>query len=333
MWRQHLYNVCLQTGYDGLYPDAWLRSLNELESKVAEVGDNVRRVRRRRMEMAFKHDLKGVASSGPAISTGTATAAVAAVAVAAAAAAGMNCIDHGTGDASKSYGMGTTTLTATAPMMPPMERKTTDSLTHTLAAEVSNVSIASKVVMDPSQFAIPSLAPPSGILPVSAFTQAPPSFWALPNPATVFSTTIHVPDMHSNANMHPMPFEAEVLSPLTADTTDKDDFSIGFLDFGDDDLDGNPYLHDYDHDNDSQISEISGDKNMSSFMAKLIAYIQNQALPFHYIDVWVPACGVSNEQCVHMSVPRMNAHPVLRATRLIHAGDAARSDLAPMTRL
>jgi hypothetical protein len=56
MWRQHLFNTCLQNGYDNLKTEEWVQSLDDFEKKVSESEDRLKRVRRRRLEIAFKED-------------------------------------------------------------------------------------------------------------------------------------------------------------------------------------------------------------------------------------------------------------------------------------
>ncbi len=75
MWRQHLFNTCLQGGYEKLQTGAWLKSVDEFEKKVAESEQSLRRVRRRRMEFAFREDSKSMKGQGADINLITATRA------------------------------------------------------------------------------------------------------------------------------------------------------------------------------------------------------------------------------------------------------------------
>jgi hypothetical protein len=62
MWRQHLFNTCLQSGYENLLTNEWLKSLDEFEKKVTDSEESLKRVRRRRMETAFREDSKSMKS-------------------------------------------------------------------------------------------------------------------------------------------------------------------------------------------------------------------------------------------------------------------------------
>lgn len=55
-WRIHFSNLCLQSGYDALENQDWLNSLDELDKRVTDAEESVRKYRRNRLIKALRND-------------------------------------------------------------------------------------------------------------------------------------------------------------------------------------------------------------------------------------------------------------------------------------
>ena len=55
-WRVHFSNLCLQSGYDALENQDWLNSLDELDKRVTDAEESVRKCRRNRLIKALRND-------------------------------------------------------------------------------------------------------------------------------------------------------------------------------------------------------------------------------------------------------------------------------------
>ncbi len=343
MWRIHLSNLCLQIGYQGLYTTDWVKSLDEMEKKVNAQELNVRRARRKRMEAALRHDITGsdkssvVVSHSNVNSTGESPGKGITSPL---ASANVKVITFPTMPATNTTEVKSSVDTVKAivkrnrsnsgiyfgiPPNPKSNFKRSSSLvnlnskipneptpskvTSELVAKVSNASIASSVnqtdvngnmnTLYNEADAIPVLPLPKDLIPVQQiYNSSPEQALAQISPTTC--------PQNENDN--------------SQDSND-DDFSIGFLDL--DDFVGNayPYMNDKSDDDDSCHTV----KN--PFMSKIMAFIHNEDLPFHYVDVWVPCTQSSDESVCLSTASSDDVAASNEPVRLIHAGDSKRCDL------
>ncbi len=56
MWRVHFLNLCLQAGYEPVFKQDWLDSLDELDRRVTAAEESVRQCRRNRLVKALRKD-------------------------------------------------------------------------------------------------------------------------------------------------------------------------------------------------------------------------------------------------------------------------------------
>ena len=103
-------------------------------------------------------------------------------------------------------------------------------------------------------------------------------------------------------------------TPMSDMNTGNDNFSIDFLDL-DDSVNGDTFFslkdtrHSY--------------KSKNVFLSRIMNFIEEQDMPFHCIDCWVP-CNKPDEQSIG---PGTDSNSL----RLIHAGDDFHSDLTSLT--
>ena len=274
MWRQHLFNSCLQLGYDLLDTGDWLKGLDEFEKKIADSEESLKRVRRRRMEIAFRQDsisLKDRENTGVylkvSITKKRSNSVVAPLAS-----------EPSTAQKEASSCMfDFEEIPVLAPILP-QQVQTGSPFEPTPIAR-----------FEPNPFSIHSAA------------ERAPTISA-PDPTPIEQLTISVNPSHTQYMPSP-----GVISPVTAGVEKNDDFSIDFLDF--EGLSEHGGIHLYDGVSDSESSEDS----MSPLLSKLTSILQKSKLPFHAVDAWVP-CGVPNDHCINMNFEKigLSSHDKIR---------------------
>jgi hypothetical protein len=207
-----------------------------------------------------------------------------------------------------------------------IQKKREEVANGRLVAKVSDVSISTSLSQSVQEHSIPNLS-----IYNSDFLNSIPNTLSTSQSSTIDNA---YPKILPN-NLVPIQevvhqtntlVEVSPPGPGPENNDDDDDFSIGIFDL-DDFVSSTP--HPYLHDNSDD--DASTSSHGSPFMSRIITYIQQEDLPFHYIDVWVP-CLTSTEQAVSLTTPfatdqKSSAN---NPVRLIHAGDSKRSDLTPL---
>ena len=257
IWRQHLFDVCLQVGYGDMNALDWLKSIDELDRLVADAEEQVRLVRRRRMKMAFKQnqsnpsvDYKGVFLRGPPVNTTQSQARPTAV-----------VIDE----------------------VVSMERLLEK---HSAKQVPSQKPIPPNPVAQSqaSAFDIPDLP----FLPAWSEPQNLEDSASL-GPLTTASPGPNFEPIVDTIDVSPIPSEIDYSSLAQFDW---DDLRINYLDVvnGDGEGDG-----DNDTGSSDNCSVSSSDSYSFTFLHELITNVRKKQLPFHYIDMWIPSQVVDKD--------------------------------------
>ena len=260
IWRQHLFDVCLQVGYGDMNALDWLKSIDELDILVADAEEQVRLVRRRRMKMAFKQnqsnpsvDYKGVFLRGPPVNTAQLQARPS-----------VEVIDE----------------------VVSMERLLVE---HSAKAKQAKVPSQQKpsppnpvAQSQASAFDIPDLPfLPDWSEPQNLEDNASLGLLTTASPGPNFEPIV------DTINVSPIPSEIDYSSLAQFDW---DDLRINYLDVVDGDGDG-----DNDTGSDDNCSVSSSDSYSFTFLHQLITNVRKKQLPFHYIDMWIPSQVVDKD--------------------------------------
>jgi len=245
IWRMHFSNLCVQAGFDLIYDQDWLESLNEKDRRVSLAEEKVRQTRRKRLVKALRKD-------------------------------SMQSTD--------------------GIYLCSLQPQSTDS-NQNLHKRRSNSSIALSSLTTHLVHNGDDNQPNA----VSSKKSASLYDFSIPQ-----ETSIPVNDF-SISSMKCVPITCkEDINSLG------EDFSIGLLDM-DEAITDDAFL---------PLAEVVRETEKDPFLRKIMSYIEEQSLPFHYIDYWVP----SQNALPNTSIDNNDSF------RLIHAGDISRHDLSSLTR-